>query len=894
MKTGKAPGEHGIPPEAIKYAVEVAPGWILSVFNDLLRKREFHDMWKGSVLGLTLWEILCDGRLRLQLTKGTISIGYADDFTIVVIAENVEELTFRVNESVRRVNPCMEAAGVDVTAVILTSAAATPLVAGSEWSRKETDSPCVYTPPWLREYPDGVAMFQQDNAPSHRSMVVGWGLEEHSSNFTKIDWPSPDLNPIEWDAVDAGVRSMNATATIQDQLWVAVQDACDGPNFRGHSPYDMRATRRQVFRTCSLLRTSGHVGGASFTMVGRSESVAYLVRIGPPSHDPRHRLYQCCARAILGQIKVYTDGRLPINAYLGIPYAAPPVGELRFAPPQIHSGWNRSYFAGSYKSACPQLQDVITRSSIALQDEDCLYLNVWTPELQMNYRNMPVVVFLEGEGFISGSAARFPGQDLAAEGLVVVTVNYRLNVFGFLCLNDSLVRGNLGLLDQYFALQWVQQNIASFRGDPRSVTLMGHSAGATSVLFHLASPRTGGTFHRAILMSGSVTSPWTRAQHSSNASMDIVRSLGCLGSSTEAVLQCLRGKSVAEILRAFESQYNNGNWSDLVLPVLDTFLPENEQYLPRDPEEVLDSGSYQAMPILTGITTAEGAVTLYQWGDLVRQGYSHLRQFLETSAIPHIMERYGFNKEKRNEIREIIKWQYLERAREGDTGALLTQILELYSDAQFRAPHARQLQLLLRSPEPLYVYRFEQTGGPDIYGSTINISGAAHGSEFLYLLGPTMMMQTVGRRLTAPEDRLGKTMKRMWRDFILQGNPSPSSYGYGLGWKHYTGDENEWYILSDTIPRQGYSQPKSTTAASSFWNDLLPRIEALEKEEDSSKTEESSPSPVGPPMEQPDSSQPFRSAMYTLIGFVAILLILLIVCLVLLKKRTKERERDLF
>lgn len=528
------------------------------------------------------------------------------------------------------------------------------------------------------------------------------------------------------------------------------------------------------------------------------------------------------------------------------------------------------------------------------QDEDCLYLNIWAPEMAVNFRGgLPVVILLEGEGFVSGLVSRFPGQDLAAEGVIVVSVSYRLNVFGFFCLEDLEARGNLGLLDQYFALLWVRENIEVFGGDPQSVTLMGHSAGAASVMYHMTSPRTTGLFHRAIIMSGSVTSPWSGAPHPANSSRGMARSLGCLAATSRAILACLRTKSTSEILRAFETQYKNGNWTAMVLPVVDSFLPEPESYLPRDPKEVLQTGNYVTMPVLTGTTRHEGAVTLYQWSDLVRQSYLQLLHFFENSAIPSVMEHYGFDKER--EILEILKWQYPAKAREGDANSLLGKLLDFYTDSQFAAPHIRQLALLSRSPGQLFVYKFEETGAPDLYGNTLNISGSAHGTEFLYLFGPTLMRKVGARRFTQAEDRFSKRIRRHWADFIRQGNPNaPGSFGYGLSWQRATPEDYNCVVLRSDLQQQqqqGESQRcEMGDGVTSLWNELLPRLKQLSAAEAQGDTNgRSTDSRLGQ-----DSSQPFRSAMYTLIGFVTILLVMLVVCLVLLKRHAKERDRDLF
>nr|AFU86352.1 carboxylesterase [Laodelphax striatellus] len=570
--------------------------------------------------------------------------------------------------------------------------------------------------------------------------------------------------------------------------------------------------------------------------------------------------------------------------------------------PERHEGWDRVLFAGSFAPACSQpVQQLMPNlAPVSQQDEDCLYLNIWTTEIALNYRNAPVVVFLEGEGFISGSPNRFPGQDLAAEGVVVVSVGYRMNVFGFLCLEDTEVRGNMGLLDQYLAMLWVRENIDKFGGDHRSVTLMGHSAGAASVLFHMISPRTTGLFHRAILMSGSITSPWAHSQNPSNASRAIARSLGChTTNNSKVIVACLRNKSTSEILRAYEAQYMNGNWSVLALPVVDSFLPEIEQYLPKEPEEALRSGLFLKVPILTGITSHEGSIAVSQLGDLLSQGFLQMRQFILSSVIPSILNRYGFtNHHTFPTIVALLEWQYVDSAPHGDSSALLTHLLDMYSDAQFKAPHEKQLKLLSHSSSDqvnfVYAYRFEQQG-VDMYAKTLNVTGSAHGTELLFLFGPTLMQQVMGRRFTPTEDRLSTGMKRLWSEFIRQGNLSPSPYGYGVTWRRYTPEEGNYIILktdSTQPPQQPVLWAPSSNANAKYqirlWNDLLPKFRNVSN---AFALKNFRTNITGLNL---SNDQPYRNAMYTLIAFVIVLLILLIVCVVLLKRRAKERERDLF
>ena len=204
-----------------------------------------------------------------------------------------------------------------------------------------------------------------------------------------------------------------------------------------------------------------------------------------------------------GKLQGKSDGT--IDAFLGIPYAAPPVGELRWKPPVRPVKWKGARKAAEFGSRCMQTRvydDMIFRDPGI--SEDCLFLNVWRPAKPNG--KLPVMVWIHGGGFVSGATSepRQDGTNLAKEGVVVVSMNYRLGIFGFF-VHPGLAResgrnsaGNYGLLDQVAALEWVKRNIAAFGGDPGNVTIFGESAGAFSVSELMASPVAKGLFHRAI------------------------------------------------------------------------------------------------------------------------------------------------------------------------------------------------------------------------------------------------------------------------------------------------------------------------------------------------------------------------------------------------------------
>ncbi|NXI57444.1 SASB hydrolase, partial [Chloroceryle aenea] len=201
-----------------------------------------------------------------------------------------------------------------------------------------------------------------------------------------------------------------------------------------------------------------------------------------------------------------------VNVFLGLPFAKPPVGPLRFSEPQPPEPWKGVRDATSYPPMCLQdkvqgqfFSDFITnrKEKVLLQvSEDCLYLNVYTPSSTDNEK-LPVFVWIHGGGLVFGAASSYDGSALAAfDNVVVVTIQYRLGIVGYFSTGDKHARGNWGYLDQVAALQWIQENIIHFGGDPLSITIAGESAGGVSVSALVLSPLAKGLFHKAISESG--------------------------------------------------------------------------------------------------------------------------------------------------------------------------------------------------------------------------------------------------------------------------------------------------------------------------------------------------------------------------------------------------------
>jgi para-nitrobenzyl esterase len=334
-----------------------------------------------------------------------------------------------------------------------------------------------------------------------------------------------------------------------------------------------------------MRRKSAKISGALLALasvLGASAVLGAPVSIPPPVSTPDGKLQG-----------VERDG---IVAYLGVPYAQPPVGDLRWRPPQKLSHWSGVRLARQFGNDCMQARRRPARGAQTPLSEDCLYLNVWAPAGRAPQR-WPVMVWVHGGGFFAGSGSQplYQGADLAQRGVVVVTLNYRLGRFGFfahpalLRENPSEPIGNYGLMDQIAALRWVKRNIAAFGGDPKKVTLFGQSAGGASVSDLMASPYARGLFERAIIESGIFANPATSLEQAEAAGEAAAMSWGLTNPDASA----LRGVPADEVL---------GGGAGLAArtgPMIDG------KVLPQDATEAFEAGKVVRVPLIIGSNSYE-------------------------------------------------------------------------------------------------------------------------------------------------------------------------------------------------------------------------------------------------------------------------------------------------
>ena len=311
-----------------------------------------------------------------------------------------------------------------------------------------------------------------------------------------------------------------------------------------------------------------------------------------------------------GLVTSYSNALGPFNSvskFLGIPFAAPPIGKFRLKPPRRPVAWSNVLQAKKNGNVCWQSKDfefyIKMFTSNVTYSEDCLYLNVFSPNVSLN---LPVMVYIHGGGYSAGSAIPYPSDNLALHGVVVVVIQYRLGPFGFLTTGDSAAPGNFGMLDQVQALTWVKENIENFGGDSSKVTIFGLSAGATSVSLHLLSPLSKSLFHQVIAESGVDLSPFATQPVSFGLrfAKELAQKLDCPSNNHEAMVDCIREKKDDDIQKASESInyqiYDYLPWA----PVVDN------HFLLDTPLNLRKKGEFEKLNLMISFNSQEGGSSL--------------------------------------------------------------------------------------------------------------------------------------------------------------------------------------------------------------------------------------------------------------------------------------------
>ena len=444
-----------------------------------------------------------------------------------------------------------------------------------------------------------------------------------------------------------------------------------------------------------------------------------------------------------GPISGTADGDM--RTYLGIPYAAPPVGALRWRPPQPVAAWKDVRPCTEFGPACPQPR----QNPNGNYSEDCLTLNVWTSAKKPGAR-LPVMVWIHGGAFNFGASSlpEYHGANLARRGVVVVTLNYRLGPLGFLvhpALNGESARGvsgNYGLLDQIAALKWVRSNIAAFGGAPGNVTIFGQSAGSRSVSLQLLSPLSKGLFARAIAQSGGpiigseYLSPDFKGDMAAVSRMgqELAKRLGCADASD--AIAAMRTKSAEEVVAAAACSTSVFETGLFFAPVFDGAV------LPKDPAVTFLAGRQHRVPVITGSTRNEGTLYLKDEKELTLARYEaflRARFGLETPAALAMFP-----------------------AKDDDAvRAAIDRVISVGANAQ---PARFVARMAAKAGRKAFLYQFTRVPGTMMARQL----GAFHGVDLAYMFGN--MAEADG--YNAMDVELSRQMMTYWVNFAKTGDPN--------------------------------------------------------------------------------------------------------------------------
>jgi para-nitrobenzyl esterase len=446
-----------------------------------------------------------------------------------------------------------------------------------------------------------------------------------------------------------------------------------------------------------------------------------------------------------------------VREFLGIPYAAPPIRELRWRPPEPHQPWKTLYASTHMGPSCPQALAVTAGLATA---EDCLFLNVYAPDSARS--GLPVMVWIHGGAFILGSGSAYDGSALVRKHeLIVVTINYRLGALGFLALrsleaeSSAQVAGNYGLLDQQAALKWVKRNIPAFGGDPGKVTIAGESAGGISVCDQLLSPGASGLFRGAIIESGPCMRQATMAEREKTGRA-LMTKLGCGEANNEAA--CLRAKTDQQVLAAMPGSLQGPL---LWAPVVDGHV------LPMQPVEAFRSGNFNKVPVINGSNRDEGSLFVAFGKPLSVESYPAA---IASFARAHPADGRSLSDDN-NSARVLAEYP-LESYQSPSEG-----LAAVLGDAIFSCP-IEQTNELMSTFVPSYEYEFnDRHAPPTLMPYPPFPLGAYHASEIQYVFQTYFpASRTSGKPNFLPAQlQLSDHMADYWSRFIATGHPDGTS-----------------------------------------------------------------------------------------------------------------------
>ncbi|XP_023935687.2 esterase FE4-like [Bicyclus anynana] len=506
-------------------------------------------------------------------------------------------------------------------------------------------------------------------------------------------------------------------------------------------------------------------------------------------------------------------------SFKGIPYAEPPLGDLRFKAPQKPKPWKGVRPAKEFGPICYQY-DVYNKKIHG--SEDCLYLNVYTPELKPT-KPIPVMFWIHGGGLINGSGNDdlYGPEFLIRQNVILVTINYRLEVLGFLCLHTKDVPGNAGIKDQVAALRWVNKNIERFGGDPDNVTIFGESAGGACVSFHCMSPMSKGLFKRAIIQSGIATCWLPNVFQPRERALVLARDLGCESDNETDIIEFFKSQPIENLINKqikLTLMENIKEYPCVSFGIVsEKEFPGVERYFHGDIYDVLRKGIHEDIEVMNGYTEDEGIIFLAGNCDLPKiyeQSNNCLEYFvpkpIEINCPLTIQIEVGTR---------LKKFYFGQQKVSSDT---LDQFVKYVSADNFIYPSILWQKIVAkRNKNVLFFYKFNCKSERNIFTQLMGIPDlfqdqtvVCHGDDLPYIFPVKIFEQNIS--MDSEAFKMIDKVTKLWTNFAKYGDPTPDNT-LGVKWSPYTRKEENYIIIEQFLTAS--KAPDSSTF--DFWESIF-------------------------------------------------------------------------